>query len=51
MVGLKFEFLGDPLIKHNTYIFQFSKDDEPAIDLEIQELLPKDVITKYEHET
>ena len=48
---LKLEFLGDPPVKHNAYIPQFSKEDEPAIDLEIQKLLAKGVITKCGHET
>ena len=51
MLGLKLEFLGDPLVKHNSFIPQFSKEDESTIDLEIQKLLAKDVITKCEHET
>ena len=34
MLGLKLEFLGDLPIKHNSYIPQFSKKDESAIDLE-----------------
>ena len=49
--GLKLEFLGDPPVKHNFYIPQFSKEDEPAIDLEIQKLLAKDVITERGHKT
>ena len=53
VMGLKLEFLGDPPVKHNSmnYILQFPKKDESAIDLEIQNLLPKGVITKCEHET
>ena len=51
MLGLKLEFLGDPLVKHNSFIPQFSKEDESTIDLEIQKLLAKGVITKCEHET
>ena len=41
MSGLKLEFLGDPPVKHNSYIPQFSKEDESAIDLEIKKLLAK----------
>ena len=51
VLGLKLEFLGDPPVKHNSYIPQFSKEDEAATDLEIQKLLAKGVITKCEHET
>ena len=51
VLGLKLEFLGDPPVKHNSYIPQFSKEDEPEIDLEIQKLLAKGVITKCEHES
>ena len=51
MLGFKLEFLGDPPEKHNSYIPQFSKEDECAKDLEIQKLLAKGVITKCEHET
>ena len=51
VMGLKLEFLGDPPVKHNSYIPQFSKEDEPEIDLEIQKLLAKGVITKCEHES
>ena len=43
--------MGDPPVKHNTYIPQFFKKDESAIDLEIQKNLAKGVITKREHET
>ena len=46
----KLEFLGDPPIKHNSYIPQFSKDDESAVDLEIKKRLAKGVTTKCEHE-
>ena len=49
--GLKLEFSVDPAVKHNSYITQFSKVVECAIDLEIQKLLAKGVITKCEHET
>ena len=35
VLGLKLEFLGDPPVKHNSYIPQFSKEDEAATDLEI----------------
>ena len=57
MLGLKLEFLVDPPVKHNSYIPQnscipqFPKEFESAIDLEIQKLLAKGVITKCEHET
>ena len=53
VLGLKLEFLGDPSEKHqkNSYIPQFSKEDESAINSEIQKLLAKGVITKCEHET
>ena len=51
MLGLKHEFLDDPPVTHNAYIPQFSKEDESAIDLEMQKLLAKGVITKCEHET
>ena len=51
VMGLKLEFLGDPPVKNNSYIPQFSKEDEPAIDLEIQKLLAKGVIAKCEHES
>ena len=44
--GLKLEILGDPPVKHNSYIPQFSKEDESVIDLEIQKPLAKGVITK-----
>ena len=50
VLGLQLEFLGDPPVKHNSYIPQFSKEDEAATDLEIQKLLAKGVITKCEHE-
>ena len=48
---MKLEFLGDPLIKHKYYVFQFSKEGESAIDLESQKLLAKGIITKCAHET
>ena len=51
VLGLKLEFSGDPPVKHNSYIPQFSKEDESAIDLEIQKILVKGVITNCEHET
>ena len=51
VLGLKLEFFGDPPVKHNSHIPQFSKEDESAIDLESQKLLAKGVITKCEHET
>ena len=51
MLSLKLEFLGDPPVKHNSYIPQFSEEDESAVDLEIKTLLAKGVITKCEHET
>ena len=50
VLALKLEFLGDPPVQYD-YIPQFSKEDESAIDLEIQKLLAKVVITKCEHET
>ena len=49
--GLKLEYLGNPPVKHNCYITQFSKEDESAINLEIQKLLAKGDITECEHET
>ena len=45
VLDLKPEFLGDPLVKHNSYIHQFSKEDESMIDLEIQKHLAKGIIT------
>ena len=51
VLGLKLKFLGDPPVKNNSYIPKFSKEHESAIDLEIQKLLAKGVITKCEHET
>ena len=51
MLGLKLEFSGDPPIKHNSYVPQFSKEGESEIDLEIQKFLVKGVITNCEHET
>ena len=45
------EFLGGQPEKHNPYIPQFSKEDKSAINLEIQKLLAKGVITKCEYET
>ena len=51
VLDLKPEFLGDPLVKHNSYIHQFSKEDESMIDLEIQKHLAKGIITKCEHDT
>ena len=51
VLGLKLEFLDDPPVKYNSYIPQFSKEDESSIDLEIQKLLAKGVIIKCEHET
>ena len=50
VLGLKLEFLGDPPEKHNSHIPHFSNENESAINLEIQKLLAKDVITKCEHE-
>ena len=56
-LGFKLEFLVDPPVKHNSYtpqnsyIPQFPEEFESAIDLEIQKLLAKGVITKCEHET
>ena len=49
MSGLKLEFLGDPPVKQNSYIPQFSKEDESAVDLEIKKLLAKGVIIKCEN--
>ena len=43
---LKLEFLSDSPVKHNSYIPQFSKEDESVIDLEIQKPLAKCVITR-----
>ena len=43
--------MGDQPVKHNSYIAHFSKEDKPAIDLEIQKLLAKGLKTKYKHET
>ena len=43
--------MGDPPVKHDSYIPQFSKKDEPAVDLVIQKLLTKGIITKRKHET
>ena len=51
VLGLKLEFLGDPPVKYNSYIPQFSKQVESATDLVIQKLLAKGVITKCGHET
>ena len=51
VLGLKLEYLGDPPKKHNSYIPQFSKKDQSAINLGIQKLLAKGVITKCEHLT
>ena len=51
VLSLKLEFLGDPPVKHNSYIPQFSEEDESAVDLQIKTLLAKGVITKCEHET
>ena len=50
-LGLKLEFLGDPPVKRNSYIAQFSQKDESAIDLEIQKHLAKGVVINCEHET
>ena len=50
VLSLKLEFFGDPPVKHNSFIRQFSKEDESAIDLESQKLLAKGVLTKCEHE-
>ena len=43
--------MGDPPVKHNPYRPQFSKEDKFSINLEIQKLLAKGVITKCEHKT
>ena len=48
VLGLKLEFLGE---KHKSYIPQFYKHDPSFIDLEIQKLLSKGVISKREHES
>ena len=48
VLGLKLGYLGDPPEKRNSYIPQFSKEEDSAINLEIQKLLAKVVITKYE---
>ena len=50
MLDLEHEFLGDPPVKRGSYVRQFLKEDKSAIDLEIQKLLTKGVITKCEHE-
>ena len=50
MLGLKLDFLGESSVKDNSYIPQFSKEDESAINLEIQKLLAKSVTTNCEHE-
>ena len=49
--GLELEIFGDTPVKHNSYISKSSKDDESTVNLEIQKLLAKCVITKCEHET
>ena len=49
--SLELEIFGDPPVKHNSYISKSSKDDESTVNLEIQKLLAKYVITKCEHET
>ena len=51
VLGLKLGFLGDQPVKYNSYFSQFSKGDESVINLEIQKVLTKDVITKCEQET
>ena len=48
MLGLKLEFLDNPQFLN---IPEFSKEDESAIDSEIQKLLAKSVITKCKDET
>ena len=50
MLGLKLGFLGDQPVKYNSYFPQCSKRDESVINLEIQKVLTKDVITKCEQE-
>ena len=50
VLGLGLEFLGDLPVEHNSYIPQFSKKDESAVDLVIKKLFAKDVITKCEDE-
>ena len=51
VLDLKLEFWGDPPVKHNSDIPQISKEDESAINLDIQKLLANGVKTKFEHET
>ena len=51
MLGLKLESLGDPLVKYNFYIPQFSKENDSTIDLKIHNFLAKGVITKCDNET
>ena len=41
VLGLKLEFLGDSPVKHNSCISQFSKEDESAINLDVEKLLAK----------
>ena len=41
VLGLKLEFLGDSPVKHNSCISQFSKEDESAINLDVQKLSAK----------
>ena len=43
--------MGDPPVKHNSSLPQFSKEDEFSINLETQKLLAKGVRTKCEHGT
>ena len=51
MLGLKLESSGDPLVKYNFYIPQFSKENDSTIDLKIHNFLAKGVITKCDNET
>ena len=51
MLGLKLESLGDPLVKYNFYIPQFSKENDSTIDLKIHNFLSKGVLTKCDNET
>ena len=50
MLGVKLEFLGDLPANHNSYIPQFLKEEETAINLEFKKLLAKGVITTCKHE-
>ena len=50
MLGVKLEFFGDLPANHNSYIPQFLKEEETAINLEFKKLLAKGVITTCKHE-